>query len=93
MNCLILSKMVFAQSQNKKRGQIMSIYEQIKSFFYCLLAGASCGAFGLLFGFYDYAGLVYYDLRGGLFMFLCLFLAGFCACLWETIKQINNDEQ
>lgn len=70
----------------------MTIMQQIKSFLYCFGAGLSCGAFGLLFGFYDYAGLVYYDLRGGLFMFLCLFLAGFCACLWETIKG-GNDEQ
>lgn len=70
----------------------MSIYEQIKSFFHCLLAGVSCGAFGLLFGFFDFAGRVYYDIRGGLSMFLFLFLAGFCACLWDKIKGGQNEQ-
>lgn len=61
--------------------------QQLKDLFDCLFMGACCGCFGALFGFYDCDGLVYYDLRGGVFMFLLLFIAGFCACLWEKVKQ------
>jgi hypothetical protein len=69
------------------------IKRQIKDLFNCLLAGLCCGCFGALFGFYDCGGLVYFDLRGACTMFLMLFVAGFCACLWEKVKQYNDNAQ
>lgn len=65
--------------------------KQLKLFANCVLAGVAAGFFGLLFGFYDYAGGVYYDINGGLFMAACFFLAAFVACLVDAIKQYNNN--
>ena len=69
------------------------IKQQLKDLFNCLLAGLCCGCFGLLFGFFDWQGRIYYDLRGAITMFLMLFVAGFCACLWEKVKQYNDNAQ
>ena len=70
----------------------MTIYEQIKALFCCLACGLAGGAFGLLLGFYDYNGGVYYDINGGVNMFLLLFVAVFVACLWDKIKGGNDDK-
>lgn len=70
----------------------MTIYEQIKALFSCLACGLAGGAFGLLFGFYDYNGGVYYDINGGVNMFLLLFVAVFVACLWDKIKGGQNEQ-
>ena len=65
------------------------IKQQLKDLLSCLLAGLCCGCFGLLFGFFDWQGRIYYDLRGAITMFLMLFVAGFIACLVEKVKQYD----
>lgn len=52
--------------------------------------GAFCAgwALGLLFGFGDYLGVIYYDLRAGLYMGAILAVAFSVACL---IEQLFND--
>ena len=52
--------------------------------------GAFCagGALGLLFGFGDYMGAIYCDLRAGLYMGAILAVAFSVACLIESL--FNN---
>lgn len=49
--------------------------------------GAFCAgwALGLLFGFGDYLGAIYYDLRAGLYMGAFLAVAFSVACLIEQL--------
>lgn len=66
------------------------IKQQIIDFFTCLLAGLCCGCFGLLFGFFDWQGRIYFDLQGAITMFLLFFVAAFVACLVDKVKQYNQ---
>lgn len=67
------------------------IKKQLKDFIYCLACGLCGGAFfGILCGFYDYQGAIYFNYQGARNMFLIFFIAIFCACLIEKIKTYNN---
>lgn len=68
----------------------MNTKRQLKDFITCLLAGLCGACFGLLFGFYDWQGNIYFDLQGACNMATILFLACFVACLVEKVKQYNN---
>ena len=67
------------------------IKTQLKDFIYCLACGLCGGAcFGILCGFYSYQGAIYFDHQGARNVFIIFFIAIFCACLIEKIKQYNN---
>ena len=69
------------------------IKQQIFALFYCLGAGFCGLVLGLAFGFYDFAGNVYYDLRGGLVMGGVLFVAFFAACLVQCVNDFLHNQQ
>lgn len=68
------------------------IKQQLFDFFTCCGAGFCGACFGLLFGFYDWQGQVYFDLQGAFNIATILFLACFVACLVDKLQQYKNNQ-